>query len=75
MLRQQQKNNRGRREAGRSPKPPPPTWKELNHERQEVPRALLGNADGEGASPLNDPQESVDNIIEIPPDSRRPLRP
>jgi hypothetical protein len=25
--------------------------------------------------PLINPQESVDNIIEIPPDSRRPLHP
>ena len=37
LLRQQAKNNRGRREAGRSPRAAPPTWKEHNHERKEVP--------------------------------------
>jgi hypothetical protein len=30
---------------------------------------------GRGDRPLNHPQESVDNIIEIPSDSRRPLHP
>ena len=55
--------------------PPPPTWKEHNHARKDVPRALLGECRRREGRPLNDPQESVDNIIEIPSDSTCPLHP
>lgn len=73
LLRQQAKNNGGEGKlAGHLNRPT--HWKEHNHERQEVSRALLEHADREGTA-LNHPQESVDNIIEIPYVCTCPLRP
>ena len=74
MLRQQPKNNGGEGDlAGHLSRPRPPGRNTPCAKRR--PASPTREQRSGGGRPLTDPQESIDNIIEIPSDCTCPFRP